>query len=74
MVSGSKNENYRSSIVFSFAMNYCGMCQNQLAPDDFDGICSDCDHKCRVCHCELLDEYAMCQKCEEKENQISISD
>lgn len=24
-------------------LNYCGVCGEQLAPDDFDGICSGCD-------------------------------
>lgn len=27
----------------SFSMNYCHVCGAQLAPDDFDAICSDCD-------------------------------
>jgi hypothetical protein len=27
-----------------FELNYCQVCGIQLAPDDFDGICSECDN------------------------------
>lgn len=27
----------------SFKNNYCGLCGDQLGPDDFDGICGHCD-------------------------------
>ncbi len=31
--------------MIGFEWNYCGVCGVRLAPDDFDGICWDCDHK-----------------------------
>ena len=29
--------------MHSFELNNCCVCKKQLAPDDFDGICCDCD-------------------------------
>ena len=29
----------------SYELNYCCYCHKQLAPDDFDGICSSCDRE-----------------------------
>lgn len=41
-------------------LNYCQVCGLQLAPDDFDGICCECDHKDDemaniTSHSELID-------------------
>ena len=30
-------------------LNYCVVCKDQLAPDDYDGICAECDAVCEEC-------------------------
>lgn len=48
--------------MISFKWNYCGVCGCRLSPDDFDGICWDCDQEiydsanaCELSHNPLID-------------------
>lgn len=61
--------------MIGFEWNYCGVCGCRLAPDDFDGICWDCDRKCRICGCELSDENTgtICPVCGELESRLEIT-